>query len=112
MICTLNNKDEFDAKLKEAGSQLVVIDFYAEWCMPCTNLSKWYNELPNQYPDVIFCKVNTDDAEDLVEEFSIRSIPHILLFKDGNMIKGVNNKEELKKQIESLKCAQSFSETK
>ncbi|XP_020383955.1 thioredoxin-like [Rhincodon typus] len=103
MICTLSSKAEFDDKLKEAGSKLVVIDFYADWCMPCTNLAKWYNELPDQYPDVIFCKVNTDDAEDLVEEFAIHSIPYILLFKDGNMIKADNNKEELKKKIESLK---------
>ncbi|GCC29610.1 hypothetical protein chiPu_0008053 [Chiloscyllium punctatum] len=105
----------FAEKMKEAGNKLVVIDFYADWCSPCQMVAKWYKDLPEQYPDVIFCKVNIDEAENLVEKFNIATIPHILLFKDGQKIEiqdNNNDKNTLKKNIEIYKEDQSVSKTK
>ncbi|XP_043572168.1 thioredoxin-like isoform X1 [Chiloscyllium plagiosum] len=115
MIYILEDENAFAEKMKEAGNKLVVIDFYADWCNPCQTVAKWYKDLPEQYPDVIFCKVKVDDAEDLVEKFNITTIPRILLFKDGKQIEiqdNNNDKNTLKKNIDLYKEVQCASNTK
>ncbi|XP_060701850.1 thioredoxin-like isoform X1 [Hemiscyllium ocellatum] len=115
MIYILKDQNAFAEKIKEAGNKLVVIDFYANWCTPCQTVSKWYQDLPEQYPDVIFCKVNVDEAEGLPEKFNITMIPHILLFKDGKQIATQDDnkvKNILKKNIEVHYEVQCVSKTK
>lgn len=64
----------------------VVIDFWAEWCGPCKMVSPIVDELAEEYAGkVLIGKYNVDDYSDLSAEYSIRNIPTILFFKNGQL---------------------------
>lgn len=72
---------EFD-KFTEKG--LVLVDFFAEWCMPCLMMGPVVDELADKFNGKIkFAKVNVEDNSPLSAKFSISSIPCFILFKDG-----------------------------
>jgi thioredoxin 1 len=64
----------------------VLVDFYAEWCMPCVMLSPIIEELSDKIEKVKFGKVNIDDNKEVAEKFGVMSIPTMILFKDGKEI--------------------------
>ena len=65
----------------------VVVDFWAEWCGPCKTLSPILEELSDEMKNEInVVKINLDENQDLAMKYSIRSIPTLLLFKEGNLI--------------------------
>lgn len=89
-------KEEDFNELKKEG--LVLVDMYATWCGPCKMFSPIIDEVAKEL-DLNVIKVDTDEHEDLAEEYGIMSIPTILLFKDGELVKknvGLLNKSSLK----------------
>ena len=79
------------------NNELVLVDFYADWCGPCRMLSPIIDEVSNEI-DLKVIKVNVDNHEDLAKRFGIMSIPTIILFKNGeeqNKNIGLISKEEL-----------------
>lgn len=85
----INNFDE----LISSGYHLV--DFYATWCGPCKMMSEILKSFEN---DIDIIKVDTDTNEKLVMKYRIMSIPTLLLFKDGKIVKeivGLISQEEL-----------------
>jgi len=65
----------------------VLIDFYADWCMPCVMMAPIIDELSEKYGKKIkFGKINIDDNHAIAEKFSIMSIPNFILFKDGKKV--------------------------
>jgi len=64
MVKKLANMEEFNAELENAGSKLVVVDFFAEWCGPCKMIAPKIEELSSQKSDVVFVKVDVDDNEE------------------------------------------------
>ena len=68
------------------GNNLVIIDFWAEWCGPCKMLTPILEELAVELSQKLtIAKVNLDDNQDLAMKYSIRSIPTLLLFKSGKL---------------------------
>ena len=67
-------------------NQIVFVDFWAAWCAPCKQFSKVYELVSEQFPSIIFIKINIEEEQDLAEFFEIRSIPHLMVFKDGIII--------------------------
>ena len=66
---------------------LVVIDFFADWCMPCLIMAPIMEELAKKCKGKIkFGKIDTEENHDLVRKFHILSIPNFVLFKDGKPI--------------------------
>lgn len=93
------NEKEFNDKIK---GKKVVIDCYATWCGPCRMLSPIIDELAETLEDIEFYKLDVDEAEEISREYSIMSIPTILVFEDGKLVKkqvGFMPKEELEKFI-------------
>ena len=84
----------------------VLVDFWAEWCMPCKMIAPVLEELSEEYDGKLkIGKLNVDENADLAAQYSIVSIPTMLFFKGGEVVKqqvGVVPKEQLKQSIDEL----------
>jgi len=88
-------------------NDMVVIDFWAQWCQPCLAFAPIFEQVASQYPDVIFGKVNTEEAQDLAAEFAIRSIPTLMIFRQKVLLfneSGMLPAAALKDLIEQAKA--------
>lgn len=95
MIKYIKNEEEFDNLIKEGK---VVVDFFANWCGPCRMLSPIIEEVSNENEDITFLKVDVDEVELIPKKYGIMSIPTLLVFENGELIKretGYLGKEEL-----------------
>jgi thioredoxin 1 len=78
-----------NAKFNEIinGNDLVLVDFYAEWCGPCKMMSPILQEVKvNLKESVKIIKVNVDQHQDLANHFMVRGVPTFMLFKTGKML--------------------------
>ena len=69
-----------------ASETPVLIDFSAEWCGPCKMLAPVLEEVAQELPKVTFAKVDVDQDPSLAGRYGIQSIPHLILFKDGQAV--------------------------
>jgi thioredoxin 1 len=75
--------NNFDATI---ANGVVVVDFWAEWCKPCEIMGSVFEKISNQITGVIFGKMDIDNNPATPRRFGIRSIPTLLVFKDGEII--------------------------
>lgn len=90
-------KDNFEEKVLN-NKKTVLIDFWASWCGPCKMLSPIVSEVAEENGDIDVGKINVDEEAELSLEFSIMSIPTLIVFKDGKAVKksiGLVSKEEI-----------------
>lgn len=80
------NKDNFHSIVKES-SETVLVDFWASWCGPCRMIAPVLEEVAAQRPDVKVCKVNVDEEQELAASYHVSSIPTLLVFKKGQVVK-------------------------
>ena len=64
------------------GNDTVIIDFWAEWCGPCKAFGPVFEKVSEDYPDVVFAKVNTELEQEIAGWFQIRSIPTLMAFRE------------------------------
>ena len=68
---------------------LVMVDFWAEWSEPCKTLVPLLEKLASEYPgDLVLAKINADDQQMLASQFGVRSVPTVMLIKDGQPVDG------------------------
>ena len=97
----LDVSKNFDEFISEG---VVVIDFFATWCGPCKMLAPIIDKIAGDMPQVKFGKVDVDQAMDLARRFGIRSIPTVIIFKDGvqvELVRGLQDEEFLVETISS-----------
>jgi thioredoxin 1 len=95
--------DNFESEVIQS-SQPVLVDFWAEWCMPCRMLAPTIDELAKEYQGKVKVgKVDTDSNRDVSVKFGISAIPTIILFKGGEVVRkfvGVTPKNEFKAALD------------
>ncbi|MCX6282452.1 MAG: thioredoxin [Bacteroidetes bacterium] len=91
----------FQNKIKTG---LVLVDFWASWCMPCKMMIPVLNEVAEETGDkVTIAKVNVDEQKATAAKFGIRSIPTMILFQNGKEVKrivGVKSRDYLLKEFD------------
>jgi thioredoxin 1 len=89
-------------------SGTVLLDFWAEWCGPCKNFAPVFSAASEKHPEIVFGKIDTDAQQELAQAFQIRSIPTVMVFRDGIMLGALpgalppDGLEELIRQINGL----------
>ncbi|MEO0202780.1 MAG: thioredoxin [candidate division WOR-3 bacterium] len=91
---------EFENVIKEKGN--IVIDFWAEWCMPCRKLEPVLDEIEKEMEIKVY-KLNVDDYPHIAEKYNILSIPTLLCFKDSKLLDRVVGYLPKNKLSEKLK---------
>jgi len=98
-VTTTNFKSEvIDSKIP------ALVDFWAPWCGPCHKITPHIEEIAKDYSGKIkVCKLNVDEAPEIATEYTIMSIPAIMLFQSGKVMSkrvGVMSKQDLEKFIQ------------
>jgi len=78
--------EELDNIRKEHAN--VLLDFWAPWCGPCKMVTPVLEGLSEEMPEILFCKINIDEAQDLATKFGIRSIPTLMHFTNKEEASG------------------------
>ena len=92
--------DTFEETIEK--NDIVVVDFWAEWCGPCKSFAPIYEEVSNDYDDVVFGKIDTEAEQELGAHFQIRSIPTLMIFREQVVLysqAGMLNNAQLKEVI-------------
>ncbi len=94
---------EFESTIK--NNEMVILDFWASWCAPCTQFAPTFEKVSAEYPDIIFAKVNVEEQDELANMFQVRSIPTLVFMRDEIVIfsnPGVLAENNFKKAIQQL----------
>lgn len=95
------NKENFN-EVKES-EKTVLLDFYADWCGPCSMVSPIIDEIAEENPQYLVGKVNVDEQEELAQEYGVFSIPTLVVLKNGeviNQVSGARPKAQILKLLE------------
>ena len=78
------NKDNFDLAVN--SEKPVLIDFYADWCGPCRMVSPLVDQIAEENPEYLVCKINVDEEPELAFRFGVSSIPTLIVMKGGKVV--------------------------
>ena len=76
-------KDNF-AEVK-ASEKPVLLDFFATWCGPCRMIAPFIEQIAEEHPEYVICKIDVDEEPELAQEFGIQSIPTLVVLKNGEV---------------------------
>ncbi len=88
-----------------SNHQITILDFWAPWCAPCKSFAPIFEKVSEQYPDILFGKINTEEEQELAAHFQIRSIPTSMILKEGIVVfsqAGLLPEEALKDLMEQV----------
>lgn len=90
------NKETFETALAEG--KLMMVDFWASWCGPCSALAPTIDEIAQEQTGCKVGKVNVDEEPELARQYRIMSIPTLMVFRSGELVRretGGRSKEEI-----------------
>ena len=82
-VLNLTKENFSQAKNSE---KTVLLDFYADWCGPCRMVSPLVDEIANENPQYLVCKINVDNEPELASAFGVMSIPTLVVMKNGEVL--------------------------
>lgn len=68
------------------GNDIVLVDFWAEWCGPCKQFAPVYEQISEKFPEVVFAKVDTEAEQGLARAANISSIPTLMAFREKVLV--------------------------
>ena len=83
------NKNNFQNEIMDS-EKTVLLDFWASWCAPCRMVVPIIEEIAGERPDIKVGKINVDEQSELASEFSIMSIPTLVVMKNGKIVQQVS----------------------
>ncbi len=97
------DSNSFAAVLRTSATKPVLVDFWAPWCGPCKAIAPVLDELAEELGDKVqICKVDVDTSPDLAQQFGVRAIPTLILFKGGQKsseMQGFTSKQDIKNRL-------------
>ena len=77
-------RDNLDDTIRD--NDILLIDFWAEWCGPCRNFAPVFEKVSQSHADIAFGKVDIEDQQEVAQRFGIRSIPTLAIFREQTLI--------------------------
>jgi thioredoxin 1 len=78
------SKDNFKDTVSKQG--IVLLDWWASWCGPCRTFGPIFEKVSSKHTDITFGKIDTEDQQELSGAFEVRSIPTLMVFRDGILL--------------------------
>ena len=102
----LHLNDQSFGEAVESNASPILVDFWAEWCMPCRALAPVIEELSTEFQGKVrFAKVNVDECKEIPARFGIRGIPTLILFSGGkkvNELVGNQPKDKIRTMLSKI----------
>lgn len=99
-------EEQFDILIN--NKNLVVVDFFATWCMPCKMLAPIMERVENRLDDVKFYSVDIDESEEIAKRYRVFSVPTLVAFREGKKVDslvGLNSFDDIIDFVERCKTA-------
>jgi thioredoxin 1 len=110
-VIELSDNSDLLNKLSEAGSRLVVVDFFSPQCPPCKQIAPFYAQLATKNPNVMFLKGDVDKRPEFMNSYGFTSVPMFIFYRNRNeleRVRGANNQAlESKLKLLSESIAQT-----